>query len=84
MWADSRMLYGTEIEPMTEKSRWPRVELSFDVVPPLQNRNKGRQKMEDSKDVLRRSQGVNDDNTGSTNAKGKKMIRCLVICKKFG
>ncbi|XP_037465458.1 uncharacterized protein LOC119337427 isoform X4 [Triticum dicoccoides] len=83
--------YGREIEPMTDKSQWPRVELPFVVGAPLAKRNKGRQRKLRIKGCLEgghKKKGANDapkdDSTAPTNSKGKKMIRGPVTCKKCG
>uniref|UniRef100_A0A8R7RBU8 SWIM-type domain-containing protein n=1 Tax=Triticum urartu TaxID=4572 RepID=A0A8R7RBU8_TRIUA len=83
--------YGREIEPMTDKSQWPRVELPFVVGPPLAKRNKGRQRKLRIKGCLEgghkkkgASDAPKDDSTAPTNSKGKKMIRGPVTCKKCG
>uniref|UniRef100_A0A8R7JZR5 SWIM-type domain-containing protein n=1 Tax=Triticum urartu TaxID=4572 RepID=A0A8R7JZR5_TRIUA len=84
--------YGREIEPMTDKSQWPPVELPFVVGAPLAKRNKGRQRKLRIKGCLEgghKKKGANDapkddDSTAPTNSKGKKMIRGPVTCKKCG
>ena len=87
--------YGREIEPMTDKSQWPRVELPFVVGAPLAKRNKGRNRKLRIKGCLEGghkkkgandgvNDGSNDGSTAPTNSKEKKMIRGPVTCKKCG
>ena len=70
--------YGREIEPMTDKSQWSRMELRFVVGAPLVKRNKGRQRKLRIKGCLEgghKKKGANDapkdDSTTPTNSKGK-------------
>ncbi|WVZ73610.1 hypothetical protein U9M48_021896 [Paspalum notatum var. saurae] len=91
--------YGREIEPLTDKSQWPKVHLPFSITAPLTKRGVGRQrklrfkscleggsKKNGAKDVSNDSNVVdeNPDNSAPTNAKGKKMIRGPVTCKRCG
>ncbi|XP_039827615.1 uncharacterized protein LOC120689396 [Panicum virgatum] len=80
---------------MTNKSQWPQVQLPFVVGAPLAKRNVGRQRKLRIKGCLEgghKKKGANDvangdANDGSTapsNAKGKKMIRGPITCKKCG
>ena len=96
--------YGREIEPMTGRSQWPHVQLSFVVGAPLNPRESGRQTKLRIKGCLKgihKKRGMKDgdgtssatnacDNatnagdTASTNAKGQKMIRGPMTCKRCG
>ena len=87
--------YGREIEPLTDKSQWPLVELAFPVSAPLTRRKAGRQRKLRIKSCLEggsKKKGANQsfngdenvDNSASTNAKGKKMIRGPMTCKRCG
>lgn len=92
--------YGREIEPLADKSQWPRVRLPFSVCAPLTKKNVGRQRKLRFKSCLERGHRKkgdnhdtnsaptngdgNPDNSALTNSKGKKMIRGPVICKRCG
>ncbi|WVZ68551.1 hypothetical protein U9M48_017480, partial [Paspalum notatum var. saurae] len=87
--------YGRKIEPLTDKSQWPLVELAFPVSAPLTRRKAGRQRKLRIKGCLEggsKKKGANQssngdenvDNSASTNAKGKKMIRGPMTCKRCG
>ena len=91
-----RAAYGREIEPMTDKTQWPQVDLPFLVGAPLAKLSAGRMKgwMESghkkkgSKDSKFTNEGDGaagcDNDNAPTNAKGKKMIRVPMTCKKCG
>jgi hypothetical protein len=89
--------YAREIEPMTDKTQWPQVELPFVVGAPLAKGNMGRRrklrlkgclegghKKKGAKDVEGGNATAPTDDTAPTNAKGKKMIRGPMTCKKCG
>ncbi|XP_066374661.1 uncharacterized protein [Miscanthus floridulus] len=94
-----RAAYGREIEPMTDKTQWPEVDLPFLVgaplakLPPRRLRKlrikgwmEGGHKKKGSKDEkftneMEGEKGCDND-TAPTNAKGKKMIRGPMTCKK--
>jgi len=92
--------YGREIEPLADKSQWPRVHLPFSMCAPLTKKNVGRQRKLRFKSCLERGHRKkgdnhdtnsaptngdgNPDNSALTNSKGKKMIRGPVICKRCG
>ena len=91
-----RTAYGREIEPMTDKTQWPQVELPFLVGAPLAKlpvgrrrklRRKGWMKGGHKKKGSKDGEGTNngcDNATAPTNAKGKKMIREHMAYKKYG
>ncbi|KAF0916312.1 hypothetical protein E2562_005915 [Oryza meyeriana var. granulata] len=97
--------YGREIEPMTDKSQWPQVELPFVVGAPLTKGKGGRRRKLRIKGCLEGGhkkkgankgsneggndgEGANNGTNGGgndaapTNAKGKKMIRGPMTCKR--
>ena len=94
--------YGREIEPITDKTQWPQVDLPFLVGAPLAKLLVGRRrklrrkgwmegghKKKGSKDGegTNEGEGTNngcDDATAPTNAKGNKMIRGPMTCKRCG
>lgn len=89
--------YAREIEPMTDKTQWPQVELPFVVGAPLAKGNMGRRrklrlkgclegghKKKGAKDVEGGNATAPTDDTAPTNGKGKKMIRGPMTCKKCG
>ena len=96
-----RAAYGREIEPMTDKTQWPEVDLPFLVGAPLAKLPPGRlrklrikgwmeggHKKKGSKDgkftnEMEGEKGCDND-TAPTNAKGKKMIRGPMTCKRCG
>ena len=98
----SNTAYGREIEPMTDKTQWPQVELPFLVGASLAKLRVGRRrklrskgwmegghKKKGSKDGEGTNEGEGTNNgcdnaTAPTNAKGKKMIRGPMTCKRCG
>jgi hypothetical protein len=94
-----RAAYSREIEPMTDKSQWPHVELPFGVGAPLPKGEVGRRRKLRIKGCLEgghKKKGVKStggDNEADTesqnamvpvNAKGQKMIRGPMTCLKCG
>ena len=92
----SVLLNHALIEPMIDKTQWPQVELPFLVGAPLAKLPVGRRKklrrkgwMEGGhkKKGSKDGEGTNngcDNATAPTNAKGKKMIRGPMTCKRCG
>lgn len=67
--------YGREIEPLTDKTQWPQVQLPFVVGAPLCTRNVGRQRKLRIKGCLEgghKKKGSNDDNTLPSVVRGRK------------
>jgi hypothetical protein len=94
-----RAAYSREIEPMTDKSQWPHVELPFGVGAPLPKGEVGRRRKLRIKGCLegghkkkgvKSTGGDNEVDTESqnamvpVNAKGQKMIRGPMTCLKCG
>jgi hypothetical protein len=65
-----RATYEGRVEPMTDRSQWPEVNLGFKVYPPLLGRAPGRPKVQRQRDCLEKN--VN-----------KKKVRCK-RCGSFG
>jgi hypothetical protein len=92
-----RAAYGREIEPMIDKTQWPQVDLPFLVGAPLAKLPIGRQRklrMKGWEEGGHKKKGkyTNEDegekgydnDIVSTNAKGQKMIRGPMTCKRCG
>jgi hypothetical protein len=96
-----RAAYGREIEPMTDKTQWPQVDLPFLVGAPLAKMPRGRLRKlrmkgwdegghskkarKDSKFSKEDEGEMEGDNDAAlTDAKGRKMIRGPMTCKKCG
>jgi hypothetical protein len=84
--------YSREIEPLTDKTQWPQVELPFVVGAPLAKGSAGRRRKLRLKGCLeggQRKKNVEAANGGENgaapiNAKGKKMIRGPMTCIRCG
>lgn len=75
--------YGREIEPLTDKSQWPQVELPFSVGAPLAKRKVGRQRKLRFKSCLEGGSSKKKSSNDANN-EGKKMIRGPMTCKRCG
>jgi hypothetical protein len=84
--------YSREIEPLTDKTQWPQVELPFAVGAPLAKGSAGRRRKLRLKGCLEGGQkkknveGANEGENGAVpiNAKGQKMTRGPMTCIRCG
>jgi hypothetical protein len=97
-----RAAYGREIEPMTDKTQWPHVDLPFGVGAPLTKLSAGRMRKlrikgwdegghkkkgkstNENEGDKQWDEGAGDNEIVPTNAKGQKMIRGPMTCKRCG
>ena len=80
-----RAAYGRLIEPMTDKTQWPKVDMPFRVSAPLGKRSVGRQKKLRIKGCLEGGSGKSKSNNKDDVKDGKKqMVRGPVTCKRCG
>lgn len=80
-----RATYGREIEPMTDKTQWPKVELPFVVGAPLGKRGVGRQKKLRIKGCLEGGGGKSKAASIAGGKEGKKqMVQGPVTCQRCG
>jgi hypothetical protein len=89
--------YGREIEPMTDKTQWPQVDLPFGVGAPLPKICAGRDRKlrfkawdegghrkKEKTTNEEKGENVCDNEIVPTNSKGQKMIRGPMTCKRCG
>jgi hypothetical protein len=93
-----RAAYGREIEPMIDKTQWPQVDLPFLVGAPLAKIRRGRLRekrikgwdegghTKNARKESHENEGEKEYDNGAapTDAKGRKMIRGPMTCKKCG
>ena len=97
-----RAAYGQEIEPMTDKTQWPHVDLPFGVGAPLEKLSVGRMRKlrikgwdegghkkkgkstNEGEGEKGWHEGEGDNDTVPTNAKGQKMRRGPMTCRRCG
>jgi hypothetical protein len=84
---NSKAAYCRLIEPMTDKSQWPEVEMPLRVGAPLGKRSVGRQRKNRIKGCLEaggNSGGKSGGKAAAAKNDGKKMVRGPVTCPNCG